>query len=95
MNAPADDPERWRSVKETARRFGVGRNKVYANCKSGAWPHHRTGTHVRAAIRFSAQDWREIDDLLRPTNSPVAIPSAPTVAQLQRGVRRRLKSSAA
>ena len=83
-----EDESRWHTVAETAAHFGVGKATVYANCKARTWPHHRTGTHAKAAIRFSPEDWRMIDELLKvPAITPV-IPVGPSMAQIQRGLRR-------
>lgn len=78
---------RWRSVAETAEHFNVGHKKVYRNCKSGKWPHHRTGEHVRAAIRFSPEDWDAIERLMRAPNVAATAPEV-TFAQFERGMHR-------
>lgn len=83
-----DSDGRWYTVAETAEHFRVGKNAVYANCRSRTWPHHRVGTHARAAIRFSPEDWRLIDELLKvPPVQPI-VPAGPTMAQIKRGLRR-------
>lgn len=86
---------RWKSVAQTAAHFGVGSKKVYANCKSGAWPHHRTGAHLRAAIRFSPEDWDTIALLMRAPTPAIAATAAPSEAQLARAARRLERSLAA
>lgn len=86
---------RWKSVKETAEHFRVGRDTVYARCKSGAWPHHRTGTHASAAIRFSSEDWDTIALLMRAPTPVIAAAAVPSEAQLARAARRLQKSLAA
>ncbi len=92
MNAPDGA---WKSVAETAEHFRVGRKTVYANCKSKAWPHHRTGTHIRAAIRFSPEDWDTIALLMRAPTQVLAVSAAPTEAQIARGLRRMNAARAA
>lgn len=65
--------------------------KVYAQCQPAAtprWPHHRTGEHIRAAIRFSVQDWAEIDELMRVQVTPAVVCLTPTEAQIERGLAR-------
>lgn len=89
--SPAED--RWHSVKETAEHFKVGLKKVYGNCKSGAWPHHRAGGHVRSPIRFSPEDWVAIEQSMRPAGCVPAATVEVTFAQLERG-RRRLERAA-
>lgn len=91
------DEGAWRTVAETAAHFKVSRKKVYAQCKPGAksrWPHHRTGDHVRAAIRFSPQDWAQIDLLMRADVPAPVVRLAPSEAQIERGLS-RLKPRAA
>jgi len=82
------DDSQWKTVAETAAHFRVGRKTVYAKCKSKAWPHHRTGTHIRAAIRFSPEDWDTIALLMRAPTQVLAVSTAPTAAQLARAARR-------
>jgi len=87
--------ECWKSVEETAAHFRVGRKKVYANCKAMVWPHHRAGTHIRAAIRFSPEDWDTIALLMRASTTVVAVSTAPSDAQIARGLRRMNPARAA
>ena len=87
------DPGSWHTVAETAAHFKVGRKKVYAQCKAGAWPHHRTGDHIRAAIRFSPRDWDAIDMLMRPAGQVAPVSLQPTDAQFGRGLKRLARAA--
>ena len=85
------DETRWRTVTETAEHFNVGKNRVYDGVKHEGWPHRRPHKGVRAPILFDpAQDWPVIAELMRPASTRVPVNAAPSIARIDRGMKRRM-----
>lgn len=97
MSDQVEDPQRWRTVAETAQHFHIGKDAVYEGVKNDRWPHRRNGRHRTAPILFDpVQDWPVIAELMRPASAPAVPAGLPhSLARIERGMKRLPQSKAA
>jgi hypothetical protein len=71
---------------ELAKILGVAERTVQRRCAARQWPHHRIpGRGPAGAVRFTADDMRQIMDLLAQDAVVVAVP-AKTAPRRRRAV---------